>query len=209
MIDTKRIIDISLALNEKTVVWTDDAQPELKPLLRTPADPVNFTWLSFGSHAGTHVDAPFFLYEDGWTADQIPFDRLVGKCQVLDLSGLQETIRAEDLKDITITENILLLKTANSFDPMVRHNARHVDMTVEAAEVLVSKGVRTLAYDYLSFERDGRNEVHEVFLSRAITVIDNVRLAAVEAGIYFLVCLPIKLTGTDGAPCRAILLEQS
>jgi len=41
--------------------------------------------------------------------------------------------------------------------------------------------VQTLGYDYLSFEREGRNTVHEEFLSRDIIVIDNLRLADADA----------------------------
>ena len=202
-----RVIDISLELNEKTVVWRDDPQPKLTPLLRTPKDPVNFTWLDFGAHAGTHIDAPFFLYSDLWTADQVPLERLMGPCQVLDLSDVDGTIEVQHLKRHVITRTRLLLKTKNSGDPMRVYNPLHVDMSVSAAEYLVAHGITTLGFDYLSFEREGRNDVHAVFLSKSIIVIDNVRLAGVVGGEYTLLCLPVKITGTDGAPCRALLVE--
>jgi len=206
--EIKKIIDISMDLNEKTIVWKDDAQPKLKPILRQPKDLVNFTWLDFGCHAGTHVDAPFFLFKDKWTADQIPLSKTIGKCQVLDLTDVEDMITSERLKKCKITKKIVLLKTRNSLDPMKNYNPKHVAMTVDSAKYLVKNGVTCLGYDYQSFEREGKNEVHEVFLSKDVIVIDNLRLKDAKEKEYFLICLPIKLTGTDGAPARAILVDE-
>jgi len=203
----KKMIDISMDLNEKTIVWIADPQPQLKPILRRPKDPCNFTWFDFGAHAGTHVDAPFFLYSDKWTIDQIPLTRMIGKCQVLDLTNINDVITSEDLKKFKITKKIVLLKTKNSFDKMEKYNPKHIAMTVEAAEYIAKKRVTCLGYDYQSFEREGKNDVHDVFLSRNITLIDNLRLRNAEQKDYFLICLPIKVTGIDGAPARAILID--
>ena len=202
------ILDISMDLNEKTVVWTADPAPQLKPVARLPKDGCNFTWLDFGCHAGTHVDAPYYLFPDKWTTDQIPFSRLLGRCQVLDLTDVADTITVDDLKKHLLTCDKVLLKTSNSFDPMRAYNPRHVAMSPEAAEYLVAQGVTTVGYDYQSFERNGENVLHRIFLAKSITLIDNLRLAHAEAREYFLVCLPVKLTGIDGAPARAILLDE-
>jgi len=202
-----KVIDISMELNERTVVWTADPQPKLIPVCRQPEAPVNFTWLDFGAHAGTHVDAPFYLFADKWTADQIPLDRLIGACQVLDLTDVQDMITPQDLFRHSIHHPIVLLKTRNSFDSMQSYNPLHVAMTVESAEYLVEQGVTTLGYDYQSFEREGKNDVHHVFLSQSITLVDNLRLKDVRQRDYLFICLPVKVTGIDGAPARAILID--
>src|SRR5687768_11460501 len=111
-------IDISMELDSDTVVWIEDPQPELKPILRQPRDAVNFTWLNFSCHAGTHVDAPYFAYQDKWTCDQIPIERLMGPCQVVDFTGVKDTIRVADLEQQDITSERVLLRTQNSFDPL-------------------------------------------------------------------------------------------
>jgi arylformamidase len=204
----KRIIDISMDLNEKTIVWINDPQPKLKRLATMPKDPVNFTWLDFGGHAGTHVDAPFYLFSEKWTADKIPLNRMIGKCQVIDLTKVKDMICIEDLKKIKIKEKIILLKTKNSFDNLKKYNPNHVALSLEAAKYLIQKEIKTIGYDYQSFERQGKNEVHKIFLSKDITVIDNLRLKQTRNKNYFLICLPIKLIGTDAAPARAILIEE-
>lgn len=207
IIDHKKIIDISMELNEKTVVWTADTPPKLKPILRQPKDECNFTWLDFGAHAGTHVDAPFYLFREKWTADQIPMDRMIGKCQVIDMTHIEDFITDTDLKKIDITEKIVLIKTKNSLDPMKKYNPKHVAMTLLAGQYLIDQKILTVGFDYQSFERDGKNDLHRMMMSKNVISLDNLRLKDAEAGIYTLVCLPIKVTGIDAAPVRAILLK--
>lgn len=207
MLKNRTYIDISLPLNEKTVVWIEDSRPQFKEVCRRPEAPCNFTWLNFGAHAGTHIDAPYYLYTNQWTCDQIPLDRLCGTCQVLDLTHVEKTIEVSDLEHLTISEPIILLKTKNSYDPMIEFNHDFIDLSVPAANYLKNKGVTTLGYDYLTFERNSM-AVHDTFLKENITLIDNLRLKEAEAKKYMLVCLPIRITGIDAAPARAILLDE-
>lgn len=195
-------------LNEHTVVWTADPQPKLTPILRQPKDSCNFTWLDFGAHAGTHVDAPFYLFKDKWTADQIPFDRLMGECQVIDMTHITDIITAVALQSVKISQPIVLIKTKNSFDAMKSYNAMHIAMSPDAAQYLMDRGVYTIGFDYQSFERDGKNELHGLLMARDVISIDNLRLAEAEGGEYTFMCLPIKVTGIDAGPARAILFKK-
>ena len=36
-------------------------------------------------HMGTHMDAPYHFYEQGWTIDNIPFSKLHGPGVVIDI----------------------------------------------------------------------------------------------------------------------------
>ena len=203
-----KIIDISMDLNEKTIVWVDDPQPKLKALARIPEAPCNFTWLEFGAHAGTHIDAPYYLFNDKWTSDKIPFDRLIGECQVIDLTDVDDFITENDLKKHGIKSSRILLKTKSSFDPMETYNPKHVALSPEGAQYLIDKGVLVLGYDYQSFERDGKTDIHRMFMSKDIVIIDNLRLKDTQAKKYLLLCLPIKVIGIDAAPARAILIDE-
>jgi arylformamidase len=40
-----------------------------------------------------------------------------------------------------------------------------------------------------------------------VCIIECINLESVEAGEYYLMCLPLKLKGTDGANARAVLLK--
>lgn len=202
-------IDISMELNQNTLVWTEDKSPELIPLARQPEAPVNFTWLNFGAHAGTHVDAPYYLFQEKWTADQIPLSRLMGPCQVLDLTHVEQVIELEDLQHLEITQKKLFLKTKNSFDPLKDFHGKHIVLSPEAATFLVQIGTETLGYDYQTFEQGASNTIHRIFLEKSVTLLDNLRLAQANAQEYVLMCLPVKVTGIDAAPARALLFEPS
>jgi arylformamidase len=42
-------------------------------------------------------------------------------------------------------------------------------------------------------------------LGAGVWVIEGLDLRAVEPGDYDLICLPLKIEGSDGAPCRVVL----
>ncbi len=203
-----KIIDISMELNEKTVVWVDDDQPKLIPLARQPEAPVNFTWLDFGAHAGTHIDAPYYLFNEKWKSDEVPFEVLMGDCQVIDLTNVDDYIEVEDLKKHNITSERILLKTQNSYDNMEKYNPKHVALSKSAAEYLRDLGIKLIGYDYQSFERNGDVDIHRIFMEKNIVALDNLRLKETEEKLYKLICLPVKVTGIDAAPSRAILIEE-
>ena len=51
--------------------------------------------------------------------------------------------------------------------------------------------------------------VHHVLLGAEVVLLEGVRLSEVTEGVYFLIAAPLNLAGADGAPCRALLIEQS
>jgi len=48
-------------------------------------------------------------------------------------------------------------------------------------------------------------KIHRILLSAGIWIIEGLDLSAVRAGRYEMICLPVKLHGSDGAPARALL----
>jgi arylformamidase len=68
-------------------------------------------------------------------------------------------------------------------------------------------GVRSVGVDYLSvggFTRDAK-ESHRALLSANVCIIEGLNLSPVEPGEYELICLPLRISGADGAPARAVL----
>jgi arylformamidase len=48
-------------------------------------------------------------------------------------------------------------------------------------------------------------DTHHALLEAGIWIIEGLNLSNIEPGIYELICLPLKIEGSDGAPSRAIL----
>jgi arylformamidase len=77
----------------------------------------------------------------------------------------------------------------------------------QAAVHLAQAGVRTVGVDYLSvggYHADGPL-IHRILLQAGIWIIEGLDLSPVTGGRYEMICLPVKLHGSDGAPARAIL----
>ncbi|MBQ6824956.1 MAG: cyclase, partial [Clostridia bacterium] len=49
--------------------------------------------------------------------------------------------------------------------------------------------------------------VHLALLSADVILLEGIRLSAVPEGVYFLNAAPLNLAGTDGSPCRAVLID--
>jgi arylformamidase len=50
-------------------------------------------------------------------------------------------------------------------------------------------------------------EVHLIMLGAKVVLLEGVRLSEVPVGTYLLNAAPINLGGSDGAPCRAVLIS--
>jgi arylformamidase len=60
--------------------------------------------------------------------------------------------------------------------------------------------------DYLSIGHgDEGPAVHRALLGAQIFIVEGLNFSGVEPGEYGLVCLPLKIRGSDGAPARALL----
>jgi len=137
--------------------------------------------------------------------DQFSIDALIGPARVIEILD-QEICTAQDLAayDIRAGER-LLLRTNNSnrcwnVDAFVE-DYTHLDTS--AARMLAERGVRMVGIDYLSIGRGNEGpEVHRILLGAGVVIIEGLDLSRVDAGVYDVVCLPLKIIGGDGAPAR-------
>jgi arylformamidase len=207
-----KVYDISMSIRTPMPVYPGERQPAFEPSKQiSRGDEANVTMITFGSHTGTHIDAPHHFLSGRETVDQVPLDALVGPALVVELPAARE-IGAADLRSLGIGEATerLLIKTRNSlFMVDDRFHADYAYLNVEAARWLVTRGIRLVGIDYLSVEKmhAERYEVHETLLEAGVVIVEGVDLRQVVPNPYFLVCLPLKIEGCDGAPARAVLLE--
>jgi arylformamidase len=105
----------------------------------------------------------------------------------------------------------VLLKTRNSteLETAARWNDSYVYLEPDGAEWLRDRRVAGVGIDALGIERFGRADgaSHKILLAASIAIIEGIDLRLVNPGLYWLACLPLKLPGIDGAPARAILID--
>jgi arylformamidase len=160
------------------------------------------------------VDAPAHFIEKGATIEQLPLDVLIGSATVVELLN-DDIITPEILEALSLPEETkrLLFKTKNSAlwaDPAHQFNPDFVALSADAAAWLVKKGVRLVGVDYLSVQlfKDTEPLTHQLLLEAGVIIVEGLNLHRARQGAYQLVCLPLKLVGSEGAPARAVLIKQ-
>lgn len=169
------------------------------------------TTISFGTHTGTHIDAPLHTIPSGSPIDAIDLEAFVGPCTVVDFSQKNIlSISGPMLEKISLTKNNkVLFKTDNSYSEGEVFTKDYVYIEPSAAEYLAQQKVSLVGIDALSIKKSGDtdNTPHTALLSKNIPILEGINLKAVSEGEYFLVCAPLKLKGLDGAPARAFLIK--
>lgn len=210
-----KIIDISLTVDAKLPTWPGDPAAVRERVKKIEeGSNANVSELVMGAHSGTHVDAPFHFLPEGSTVEAMPLDVLVGEAQVVELPDDCDVITAGVVSEAGIRPGAtrLLFKTRNSgywHKPNPVFEPDFVGISKDGAEKLVELGVRLVAIDYLSAAPYHQSRpTHEVLLGANMIIVEGVDLSGVKPGMYTLYCLPVKLGGSDGAPARAILIEE-
>ncbi|HWO43094.1 MAG TPA: cyclase family protein [Candidatus Eisenbacteria bacterium] len=205
------IIDISVPLKPDMPTWPDSVGLRLTRTMSLEAgDKANVSRLDCDVHMGTHVDAPWHFLDDGSTVDAMSLDVLIGPAIVADLTGTS-AVTPSDLTGLKLAPNIrrLLLKTRNSAlwaAGVTEFKSDYVALSADAARWVVERGIRLIGIDYLSVQRYGDDPLtHQILMRAGVIIVEGLNLAGVQPGLYELICLPIRLVGTDGAPVRAVL----
>jgi arylformamidase len=198
------IIDISVPVRPGMVTYPGDPTVTLERVVSiADGGVVNLSRLDFGVHSGTHVDAPVHFIDGAPAAETLPLDVLIGTARVLDLSAAAR-LDASAFEGVELSARVLL-KTRNS---ELWSRETFVDdflaLTEDGARALIEGGVRLVGIDYLSI---GDEAAHQALLGAGVVAIEGLDLRGVEPGEYRLVCAPLKLVGSDGAPARALLIR--
>lgn len=195
-----KIYDISQEVFN-CAVYPGDPQPIREVKLKISEGAVcNLTAFEMCAHNGTHVDAPYHFIDGEETIDRVPLDKFIGYAYVAEHDG-----------DITAEVAERILKDAKNADEraseriLVKGNAV---MTKEGAEVFAKGGIKLFGNESQTVgPLDAPMEVHLIMLGAKIVLLEGIRLAEVPVGVYLLNAAPINLGGSDGAPCRAVLMD--
>lgn len=208
------IYDITVPISGRTPTYPGDPPISIESAAAISAgDNANVTRLKFGAHTATHVDAPAHFIEGAPKADSLPLDVLIGKALVVEVPLDVRAITRGHVAalDLSQVERVLFQTRNSSFWDDIGSGFR-TDFTYiepDAAQALVGAGLRLVGIDYLSVERfkSDRFETHRILLSHNVVIVEGLDLRGIEAGLYELICLPLKIAGGtgDGAPARAVL----
>lgn len=178
----------------------------------------NVKKITFGSHTGTHMDAPLHFVKDGNDIASIPLEKLMGPVSIVDVThiGPKGKITFEMVKKFKVTERMIF-----HFDWAKHYNTEQFykdwpHFTLEAAEHLVKNGMFMIAMDSPSpddpnipFISPQDSPVHKFLLNRQIIIVEYLtNLTAVhDTNGWNISVMPLKLKYSDGSPVRACLFR--
>ncbi len=94
----RKVIDISTPISPFTKVFPGDPEPVIESICTLENKGCVVSRLSFGSHTGTHVDAPSHVLSNGIYVDKLKLESLMGMALILDYSSLEGSLTADILE---------------------------------------------------------------------------------------------------------------
>lgn len=232
-ISVTSLSDLTHTIREDMPVFPGEPLPRFQPIRTIGKDGASVTSIAFGSHTGTHVDAPSHFIPGAQGVDRIPLASFVGEAVVLDMSskgeGEEETRQNLGIADADLEPysgkvmegDIVLLYTGTSDrwddkkeeskDAAGRGATAFSYLEPSAAGWLVRHGAKCVGIDSFSVEKYGSKEgrAHKQLLSSGVGIVENLSsdLKRFVGRRAFFVCLPLPLEGIDASPARAVLFE--
>jgi len=193
------LVDLSVPLNEGTPVYPGDPPIKIETAGVFAKDGYNDHNFSFGTHVGTHIDAPLHMIDGGKTLDQIPVDQFVGRGRLVE--GLELTaVKQANIEagDIVLFHTGMIQKYHDD-----SYFKDYPEISEEVANYLVEKKVKIVGVDMCSPDHPPF-KIHRILLGASVLIMENLtnlhELVGKEFTIY---ALPIKFQ-LDGAPARVI-----
>jgi kynurenine formamidase len=219
MMASSQVIDLTHQLDPATPVFPNYPPVSVEILQSTRYTlpdgrrALNSSRVSVGLHCGTHMDAPFHFFDVGRTINEIPLEQCVGTAVLIRLTGLirdgvidREHLRPYEEKLNSVHKLVFETGWSEKWGTP-EYFTDHPVLTADAANLAVDWGVELVAVDFPSVDRPPF-PAHVSLLSSGAVIVENLtNLAAIRTDLFQLVVLPLRITGRDGSPVRAIALE--
>ncbi|KAH9072756.1 putative cyclase [Lactarius deliciosus] len=225
------LIDLTQPVDWKVPVYPGDPPFSSQQSCSVDKDGYSVHAISCSSHVGTHIDAPSHFIADGATIDQFLPSAFILPALVLDVSHKKDREciswdSVEPVADRIRPGTAVLFHTGWSrhWDDATRY-FDHPWLAADVAERLVALGVRLIGTDTMSPDQspmvgpstgDGAPDfgVHMTILGAGGLIVENLTnldsLLGAGPGTEVIVSvLPLRITGCDGSPVRAVAWLQS
>ncbi|MCX8206840.1 MAG: cyclase family protein [Methanothrix sp.] len=188
-----RIYDVTQTINSSMPLYPGDpgfSREMLKSLER--GDLYTLSALHLSAHTGTHLDAPSHYISNGRSVHEIPIERLI---MIVDIIDAGMVVRPDSLFGLNTSAEGVIFRTGSL----------RGYITESAARACVDLKLKLIGTDALSVDSSEEDVVHRILLSNDILILEGLYLGGVPAGIYTLLCMPLKIEGAEASPVRAIL----
>lgn len=207
-----RVIDLTLPLA------SGDRGVKIEPARRLETDGWNAATLSLYSHCGTHVDAPVHFGVGEQSIDTIPVDSLIGPAWVADVRPVRPRalIQPEQFGDIADQfkpgDSLLICTGWSEYYGQEKYRNELPRVSLELVLWCADKKVKMLGVEPPSVadvnDIDDLTAIHQILFKSGIIVVEGLaNLVSLSKPKVTFIALPLKIAGGDGAPARAIAIE--
>jgi len=208
-----QVFDISLPIHNNMMPFFHDPVANVYRVRDLDkGEDANVSEIKMGCHCGTHLDAPIHFVPGAPAVDDLSLDDLIGPVLVVEFLDSLQQIHAADLEKAGLPAGIkrVLFKTRNSRlweRKETQFSPDYCGVEADAAQWLIDRGVKVVGVDHLSVcPFHDLLTTHRLFFQARVVVIEGLNLTGIKPGLYQLMCLPLNIQGSDGAPCRAALI---
>lgn len=190
------IVDISRPLLT-TIEYPGDPETRLDTVRSIEkGDGCNLSAVYACVHTATHADAPCHFLEGGETIEEADLNKYIGHCTVIEVPPGVITGEYVNKNFPKHCDRLLIKGDAQSF------------FMESAVYEMLDSGIILIGTDADSVGKAGNQmKPHKAFLQNGVAIVENLDLSAVEPGDYYLIALPVKMGAIDGAPVRAVLID--
>lgn len=203
----QRLWDITPPIAIGIPVWPGDSEYSAETTWQI-ADgcPVKVSKITMSTHTGAHCDAPSHYDAGGKAIDEVDLQTYIGTCRVIHCIGVQQVEPQHIAAFLDDVPARVLLRTYQ-LAPQMRWDADFPSIHPSTIDLLAQHGVRLIGIDSPSLDpQDSKTlDSHLTVKKHQMAILEGIVLDEVEAGDYELIALPLKLTGLDASPVRAIL----
>jgi arylformamidase len=201
------LLDISRPVDASIACWPGDTPFASEWVMHLDrGDSCTVSRITLSPHNGTHADAPSHFLAGAPGIGEVPVEKYVGPCRVVERIGDGPLLPREVARWRVRRGDRILVRTRRRVDPR-RFPARFAHLAPEAAVALASAGAVLFGIDTPSVDhRDSKTmDAHLALLGGGVAILENLDLTKARPGRWRLLAAPVRFSGLDAAPVRALL----
>jgi arylformamidase len=198
-----KLIDLSVSITEDLPVYPGDPHVLIKSGRELQKDGFEDHYLSIGTHAGTHIDAPQHMIENGKGLDQFPLETFTGRGICIKIENKQFNLEKVKTINIQPGDIVFFYTSISDIFNKPEYFQNYPALPEEVASYLTEKKVKIIGVDTCSVDHD-EFIAHKLFLKNDILIIENLtNLAELVNKQFTVYAFPLKLK-LDGSPVRVV-----
>lgn len=210
-----KVIDLTHLIDSDMPVFPGTEKPIIKKANTLENDGFKEAIFTMFSHTGTHIDSPAHMLKNGFSLNKFDLQKFIGKATVIDFStNKKKLIDINDLKKYKNkiqSVDFLIIKTGwSNFWGEKRYFKDFPSLSENAAKWITKFNLKGIGIDAISIDdMDSKTfKVHKILMLNNIIIIENLtNLNSINEEYFTLSIMPLKIKDSDGAPIRAVGIE--